>query len=133
MPIGGFTLAEWLVFVEHELLLFAGIFFLFGSLDELAVDLSWLFLRLTGRARTPPAEIASDIPLAGSAATFIPAWREAAVIGATIRHALAAWPQSGLRLYVGCYRNDHATAEAIVAAAGDDERLRLVIHDRGIM
>jgi len=130
LPIGGFTLAEWLVLVEHELLLFAGIFFLLGALDELAVDMAWLWLRLTGRARTPPAEVAEDSPLHGPAAIFIPAWREAEVIGATIVHALAVWPQAELRLYAGCYRNDGATAEAIRAAARGDRRLRLVIHDR---
>jgi adsorption protein B len=35
-----------------------------------------------------------------------------------------------LRLYVGCYRNDRATIEAALRAAGRDRRLRLVIHDR---
>ena len=130
MPIEAFTLAEWLVLVEHELLLFAGIFFFVGALDELTVDMAWLWLRLTGRARTPRTEVASDSPLLGRAAIFIPAWREAAVIGTTIGHALRAWPQSDVRLYAGCYRNDSATAEAIRAAARGDRRLRLVIHGR---
>lgn len=132
MP-GSFTLAEWLVLVEHELLLFAGIFFLLGTIDELAIDLVWLWLKLTGRATTVRGPIDCDRTLAGQAAIFVPAWQESQVIGATIGHALAVWPQSALRLYVGCYRNDRATAEAIIAAAGADERLRLVIHDRGIM
>ena len=38
--------------VEHELMLFAGLFFLIGIVDELAVDLIWLWLRLTKRAST---------------------------------------------------------------------------------
>lgn len=130
MPIGGFTLAEWLVLVEHELLLFAGILFFLGAIDELAVDLAWLWLRLTGRGRSQPADIAGDEPLRGPASVFIPAWCEAEVIGATIGHALAAWPQADLRLYAGCYRNDSETAEAIRAAARGDPRLRLVIHGR---
>lgn len=132
MPHGLYTPGEWLVLIEHELLLFAGVFFLIGALDELAVDLIWLGLRLTGRVGTarlpdgpPPA-----VPLAGEAAIFIAAWREAAVIGATVRHALSAWPQAELRLYVGVYRNDPLTAEAVIGAAGGDARLRLVIHDR---
>jgi adsorption protein B len=119
------------VLVEHEQMLFAGLFFLVGALDELAVDLIWLWLRLTGRARTERLD-EDDIhrPLAGLAAVFIPAWREANVIGATVRHALQAWPHDGLRLYVGCYRNDLATIEAVLAAADSDPRLRLVIHGR---
>ncbi|ANY19918.1 bacteriophage N4 adsorption protein B [Tsuneonella dongtanensis] len=118
--------------VEHELLLFAGFFFLIGALDEFAVDLVWLWLRVTGRARTvrlPPAA-GSPAPLSGSAAVFIAAWREAGVIGATVRHTLSVWPQDDLRLYIGTYRNDPLTAEAVIAAADNDPRLRLVIHDR---
>lgn len=114
------------------MLLFAGVFFLLGTLDELAIDAVWLWLRAIGRARTPrvPQSVHADSALSGTAAVFIPAWGEAGVIGATIRHALAAWPQAQMRLYVGCYRNDPATAEAIIVAAGGDPRLRLVVHDR---
>ena len=131
MSMGGFTPAEWLVLIEHELLLFAAFFFLLGAIDELAVDLIWLWLRITGRASA--ARLPRDFgqsPLTGEAAVFVPAWREAAVIGATIEHALGAWPQPGLRLYVGCYRNDPATIEAALAAAQGDSRLRVVIHGR---
>jgi adsorption protein B len=120
------------VLVEHELLLFAGFFFLLGALDEVAVDIVWLFLRLTGRAKTRRLTSEETVPasLAGDAAVFIAAWREAAVIGANVRHALTVWPQEELRLYVGVYRNDPLTAEAVIAAAQGDPRLRLVVHDR---
>jgi adsorption protein B len=119
------------VLVEHELILFAGLFFLIGMLDELAVDLIWLWLRLTGRAKSArlgPADICR--PLAGPAAVFIAAWQEAPVIGATVAHTLRSWPHEDLRLYIGCYRNDPATIEAALAAAAGDPRLRLVIHGR---
>lgn len=128
---GGFTPAQWFVLVEHELILFAGLFFLIGMLDELAVDLTWLWLKLTGRAkshRLDPDDVSR--PLAGPAAVFIAAWQEAPVIGATVAHTLRSWPHERLRLYVGCYRNDPATIETALAAAGDDPRLRLVIHGR---
>ncbi len=112
-------------------MLFAGLFFLIGALDELAIDLIWLWLRITGRAKT--LRIVEDQvsrPLEGQAAVFIAAWREAAVIGPTVRHALRSWPHADLRLYVGCYRNDPDTIEAVLAQAKDDQRLRLVIHGR---
>ena len=48
--LGEWGTLEWLAVVEQELLLFAGLFFLVGALDELAVDLYWGFLRLTGRS-----------------------------------------------------------------------------------
>lgn len=112
----------------HELLLFAAVFFALGALDELLVDLAWLRLRLTGRARDQRATHAPDRPLEGIAAVLVPAWREAEVIGAMVRHCLANWPQDALRLYVGCYRNDPETLAAIIAGAGDDPRVRIVIH-----
>src|SRR6478735_10022589 len=126
---------EWLALVEHELLLFSAVFFLIGALDEFVVDLVWIWLRLSGRAqcRRIDRREARERPLAGPAAVFIPAWHEDQVIGFTVAHALSAWPQAELRLYVGCYRNDPATAEAAVREA--DERregheFRLVaLHD----
>lgn len=121
---------EALLLAERELLLFAGFWIAVGLIDELAIDLSWLWLKLTGRARTgvlPPGYGAA--PLAGPLAVFIPAYAESAVIGVTIRHLLQAWPQAALRLYVGCYRNDPATIAAAVAAAAGDPRLRLVLVD----
>ena len=52
------------------------------------------------------------------------------VIGRDGAPRAAAWPHEELRLYVGCYRNDPDTIEAVLAAAEDDPRVRLVIHDR---
>lgn len=132
MGLGEFTILEWLALAEHELMLFAGVFFLIGGIDELLIDLTWLWLRLTGRA--PTAEIdrkrASKAPLIGPAAVLIPAWREAEVIETTIAHARAAWPQSALHIYCGCYRNDPATLAAAIRGAGGDPRVRLVVLDR---
>ena len=123
---------QWLALLQHELLLFAGVFFLVGALDDLAVDATWLWLRITGRIRTPRLDTRSlaTRPLKGQAAIFIPTWNEHEVIGDTIAYLLNAWPQEELRLYVGCYRNDPDTIAAAMAAARGDGRLRLVIHDR---
>ncbi len=127
------VLWQGLALLQHELLLFAGVFFLIGALDDLAVDAAWLWLKATGRAATLRRNRAAlrARPVSGPVAVLIPAWREAAVIGETIHHLLATWPQQTLRLYVGCYRNDPATLGAAIAAAGGDTRLRLVIlgHD----
>ena len=130
MISGGFSPIEWLVLVERELLLFAGVFFLIGALDELAVDLAWFWLRLTGRAGTATFEPANAEPPGDGAtiAVFLPAWQEDAVIGATLRHMLHVWPDPALRVYVGCYCNDPATIEAVAAAACGDARVRLVVH-----
>lgn len=122
---------ELFALVHYELLLFASVFFLVGALDELAVDCAYLWLRWRGRigSQTMPQETPSDAPLCGPAAVFIPAWAEAAVIGATVRYALAAWAHADLRVFVGCYQNDPATIAAVRAVAGD-QRLQLVIVPR---
>jgi adsorption protein B len=123
---------QLLALLQHELLLFAGVFFLIGALDDIALDGLWLWLRARGRAVTQWRNRVAlqQRNLSGPIAVLIPAWQEAAVVGQTIRHLLETWPQQGLRLYVGCYRNDPATLGAGIAAARGDQRLRLVILDR---
>ncbi|AOL95657.1 glycosyl transferase family protein [Porphyrobacter sp. LM 6] len=132
MSFGELGLWQWLSLFQHELLLFAGVFFLLGALDDLAVDAVWLWLKATGRIVTRRASraVLRSRKLHGPVAVLIPAWQEAAVIGQTIRHLLDSWPHPELRLYVGCYRNDPATLAAGMATARGDARLRLVIHDR---
>lgn len=123
------SLASGLVLLEHELLVFAAFWFCIGLIDEFAVDLVWLWLRLSGRARALrlPAGYGAE-PLSGRAAVLIPAFQEAGVIGQTVAHMLAAWPQREVALYVGCYRNDPDTLAAICAGAGGDARVRIVVH-----
>lgn len=114
---------------EQELLLFTAFWLIAGAVDDLAVDLCWIGLKAAGRLREPglPAEQAA-LALTGPCAILIAAWREHKVIGHTIRHALSAWKQQELVLYVGCYCNDRRTIAAAVAAAGQDGRVRIVIH-----
>ena len=133
MAINDWNLWHWLTAFQHELVLFAGVFFLIGALDDLAVDVTWLWLKLTGRAPTPVIERRrlQERALHARAAIFVPAWHEDKVIGATIAHMLAAWPQADMRIYVGVYRNDPATLAAAMTSAGGDGRVRVVIHDRG--
>jgi adsorption protein B len=120
-----------LLFIELELLLFAGFWVLIGSFDELAVDCCWIWFRLVGRARTTRISGREvHAPLRGKAAVFIAAWQEEQVIGHTIRHALSVWQQDDFTLYIGCYGNDPATVCAAMEGAGMDSRVRVVIHDR---
>ncbi|HZU63103.1 MAG TPA: hypothetical protein VFF98_05425, partial [Novosphingobium sp.] len=93
--------------IERELLLFALFWFAIGLFDELLIDFIWLILQVNSKK---PARAASPAGLsgrlAGPMAVLIPAWQEAAVIGATISHMLRAWPQGDYRLFIGCYGND---------------------------
>ncbi|WP_247713488.1 glycosyl transferase family protein [Qipengyuania sphaerica] len=114
---------------QLELLLFAAVFFAIGLVDEVAVDLLYLWNRMTGRIATPhiDEQILAEENLSGMAALFIPAWQEADVIGPTLSHALEVWQQKDLRIYVGCYRNDAATIASVSVVARGDDRVRLVV------
>ena len=125
---GKFDPWQWLEIVEHELLLFAAVFFLIGALDELAVDLAWLRLKLTGRTRPQSFTATPDVPLRGIAAVLVPAWREAEVVAAMLRHCRESWPQRELRIYARCYRNDPQTLAALADGAAADARIRVVVH-----
>lgn len=123
------SLASGLVLVEHELLVFAAFWFCVGLADEFAVDLAWLWLRISGRAKALRLSAGYGAePLSGPAAVLVPAFQESRVIGQTVGHMLAAWPQPELMVYVGCYRNDSATLAAVSAATGLDPRVRIVVH-----
>ena len=122
---------DWLQLVEYELLLFAAFWFVLSAIDEFAVDVLYLWLKLKGRIGDRRlAKGAERMPLAGHAAVLVPAWHEDGVIGQMIAHTLRAWPQPEMTLYIGCYRNDPATLAAAMAGAGDDPRVRLIVNDR---
>ena len=131
MVQGGWTLLEWAAVIEHELLLFAGVFFLLCALDELALDCVWL--RMRARGEIPTLTVSrSDLRLrrlGGVTAVFIPAWQESAVISHTLRHMRAAWPASELLFYIGCYGNDRPTRQAALDGAEDDPRVRVIVHE----
>ncbi len=120
-----------LLAIEHELLLFAAFWFIVGAIDEAAIDVSYLWLRFTGRLREGRvAREGEAAALRGRAAVLVAAWQEADVIGAMVAHTLKAWPQAGMRLYVGCYANDPATLAAAMKGAAGDPRVRIIVNDR---
>jgi adsorption protein B len=125
----GFSAMQWVLAFERELLAFAAFWFCIGLIDEFGLDLAWFWLRLTGRAQDRKLDPGyGSAALRGAAAVLIPAFQESRVIAATLAHMRQAWPQAGLRIYVGCYANDAATLAAAGEGAGDDPRVRLVIH-----
>ncbi|MEA3001204.1 MAG: hypothetical protein QOK17_3037 [Sphingomonadales bacterium] len=112
--------------LTRETALFAASGFLVLGASDLAIDLIWAMLRFTPRSE------AGGVPSADQAkrrlALFVPAWDEAAVIGAMLRATLAAYEPTDFRLYLGCYPNDPATRAAATALA--DPRVRIVIGGR---
>ncbi|MDG2534382.1 glycosyl transferase family protein [Sphingomonas sp. HITSZ_GF] len=127
MP-GGEALIAVLDAVAREATLFAALWFVVGGLDDLLVDLIYLLRRLRGGREALPA-LEGPVP-PGRIVVFVPAWREADVIGAMLRAALARFAHPDYRIYVGTYPNDPETIAAVIEVALTDDRVRLVIGPR---
>lgn len=120
--------------VAREAMLFAGVGFLVGGIDDLAVDLVYFARRgwRHGWRHGAEADAGLSAPEAatGPVAIFVPAWDEASVIGAMLAAALDRLDHPDYRIYVGTYPNDRATIDAVAAVAERDARVRLVIGSR---
>ncbi|ATW03864.1 glycosyl transferase family protein [Sphingorhabdus sp. YGSMI21] len=122
--------------LQKELLLFASLSFLIGAVDDLLFDGLWLFHRLKRRLfvysrhqRVTVENLENPSP-DSRMAIFVPAWKEAAVIGPMLRRCLQQWTESDYRIYVGCYPNDAETVAAVAAASRGCEKVRLVVCRR---
>lgn len=116
--------------VAREAMLFACVGFLIGGLDDLAVDIVYLWLRAKRRLAGARSRSLVDVTAGdarGRIVVFVSAWDESSVIGAMLRTALARFEYPDYLLYVGCYPNDPATIDAVAAVAETDTRVRLVI------
>ena len=122
--------------IQKELLLFASLCFLIGSIDDLIFDILWIVHAVKRkffvyRKHEPiTAEGLPDIADPSSLAVFVPAWQEAPVIGAMIRRCLDQWQHDDYRIYVGCYPNDQATIAAVQDASGSSGKIRIIICDK---
>ncbi|MEC3911823.1 glycosyl transferase family protein [Sphingobium sp. CR2-8] len=123
-----------LVALHHEILLFAIVGLAIGGVDDLLVDLLFLSRRcwraLTVYARHPRMTTAT-LPAShepGCIAVFIPAWREADVIGPMLRHTLARWQDADYRIFIGLYPNDPDTIAVVAPIASGDPRIIVGIN-----
>lgn len=116
--------------VAREAMLFAGVGFLIGGLDDLAIDLVYFVRRGWRRSGDADHRLAAPDAATGRVAIFVPAWDEASVIDAMLATALDRLDHPDYRLYVGTYPNDRATIDAVAAVAERDARVRLVIGSR---
>tara|TARA_R110000782_G_scaffold182437_5_gene272654 strand:- start:2231 stop:3658 length:1428 start_codon:yes stop_codon:yes gene_type:complete len=126
-------------FAHHEMLLFALAGLLIGGLDDFLMDIFFLVRHMKRRIfiYTRHARMTgTTLPFStspGKIAVFVPAWKEADVIGAMLRGCLDTWRVGDFALFVGTYPNDPATIEAVADIASHDPRIRLIIlpHDGG--
>jgi bacteriophage N4 adsorption protein B len=117
--------------VAFELSLFAAVIFLLFGIEDLVVDILWMGLvavqRVDRRSVVAPAPFRQP---PRHFAVAIPAWREAAVIGAMLANLRRRWPHDDIRIVVGVYPNDIGTMLAALRAARNDPRIRLAINAR---
>jgi adsorption protein B len=122
---------EIAIAIRDELLMLAMVGLALGGLDDLAVDIlwigRWLKRKVMGKTKAAARSIHRLPPArhSGRMAIFIPAWDEAAIIGDTIRYALARWKDDMFTLFIGCYRNDPDTLAVVRQLP--DPRVRLAI------
>lgn len=128
-------LGAFLFHAREELLLFGGFWFIVSGVDDLVVDLIWGgrsgWRWLTRYRHTPPMR-ADQLPLpmtSSPLAIFVPVWQEAGVVGRMLLNCTESWQQSegNYRIYVGCYANDPASIRAVIAAASQECRIKLVL------
>jgi adsorption protein B len=131
---GFFTIIE---LVQRELLLFSAIWLLVGAADDFCIDLIWMgrwvYRRQAYYRQQPPLRSFElpEVKAAGPIAIFVPAWREAAVIGTMLSHCGKMWASAKTPhwIYVGCYPNDNDTVEQVMIAARQNRAIRLVLVD----
>jgi bacteriophage N4 adsorption protein B len=128
------SIINWLVFFQHELLLFSAVWFLIGAIDDLCVDGIWIvrhFYRKIRYYRKQKPLTVAQLPApehAGKLAIFVATWREAAVIGTMLGICHARWSKhSNHLIYVGCYPNDDVGLDVISRMAKRNPNIRPVI------
>lgn len=129
----GMVLLAALDACAREALLFAAAGFLIGGIDDLLIDMLFIWRALRRRLRRGPRFSAADFTLAetpGRMVVFVPAWDEAAVIAPMLTALLARYDYPNYAVYVGAYPNDAATIQAVTAIAAQDARVTLVIGPR---
>lgn len=121
---------------QREIMLFAAVGLTIGGLDDLCIDVlyvvrrSWrrwaIYRRHEPMTTATLPEPSDRRPLA----VFVPAWREADVIGPMLRSATARWGAGPYRIFVGAYPNDPQTIAQIATVAAEGQPVTLVINDR---
>ncbi|HUG45465.1 MAG TPA: glycosyl transferase family protein [Sphingomicrobium sp.] len=131
------TFAEMLARFAAELALFSAVGFLLFAINDLLVDAIYFVRRLWRSAtiyrrfpRTFGRTLADRDVEQSLMAIFVPAWDESAVIASMLRATLERLEYSNYRIFVGHYRNDPATADAI-ASVKDDRIEPVLVHSDG--
>ncbi len=129
------TLALLLAFLK-QLVPIVALCVLVSGLDDVLIDTLYGLRGLRARhlaAKTAPPRItAQDMARkpADWIVIFVPALREANVIGPMLRHALRTLDYPRYLILVGTYPDDPETQAAVCAVAREDSRVRCIVGDQ---
>ena len=106
--------------------------FLLSGLDDLGVDLAWLYAWVAERltvSRRDARRIPDAPPL--PIAILVPLWHEHAVIARMLEHNLAAIRYPDFHIFAGIYANDPLTEEAVASISERFTNVHLAVcpHD----
>ena len=101
------------------------VWILLSGLDDLFIDLVFLFHKPRSFAWPPEAELAQASQR--RIAILVPLWHEYEVIERMLRHNLSVILYGEYDIFVGVYPNDPMTADAVQRVSGDDARVHLAI------
>jgi adsorption protein B len=109
---------EWLDRLAAEILAPLAVWVFASGLDDLFLDLAYLFLWFQSRLR--PRRDSSGASKAAqsvepSIAILVPCWQEAGVIEDMLNTNLTAIEYHNYEVWLGVYPNDPATIERVVA------------------
>jgi adsorption protein B len=125
----------WLDRLIAEVLAPLAVWVFISGLDDLFLDISYLYLRLSDRrARTsPPTRALGKFPdrPQRKIALMIPCWQEHEVIEQMLDHNLSEIDYENYDFWLGVYPNDAATIAKVAASAKKSPRVRHVVcsHD----
>jgi len=105
---------------------------LISGLDDLVVDLAWIWTWLKSALRPaaslfPPGPRQIDNAPLQRIAIFVPLWHEHQVTGRMLEHNLAAIRYPDYHFFAGCYPNDVETQDAVRTVAGRFSQVHLAL------
>jgi adsorption protein B len=125
----------WLDRLLAELLAPLAMWVFASGLDDLFLDLCYLYFRLRGRFNPRRGPVCSAAPASHAQAekriaVMVPCWREEAVIGRMLARNLRDIQYANYDFWVGVYPNDPATLERVDACRRTSLRIRVALCPR---
>jgi adsorption protein B len=114
-------LPDWLIPVDQVLLFLVAplaLLLVLSGLDDLGVDLAWLYAWVEYRLTCKSTDIAHNLNIPQSSiAIMVPLWHEHQVIARMLEHNVASIRYKAYHFFVGVYPNDELTKNAVGAMA----------------